>query len=349
MTAGRWEGEKATFATDEGFPAGLMTVTDGYAVLKDGDFAEGTVELDVKALAYADTGILIHRRDKDTAEFVYIRANPDCPAADDCVQYAPVTNGRMQWNAYSRYQGAAPVVAAGWNHLRIVVADGRLRLFVNHAPTPSLDVPRLRGLAARGGLAVKGPAIFANLVVRSDDRGDSAPPPVERAAPGVVSRWRLGPVTAARADGAPMASDVPTGGWRPLDPEPDGLVNLARAVPRNETKGLQVAWLKVEVDAAEDCERTVALGFVPRAWLFLGGAPVYSGENFYYPAGRRLSPAGRFAADNARVTLRLRKGRNELVLAMDDAWRHPDGTMWPNHYGWAAMVRFEDPSGLTFR
>jgi len=349
MTADIWQGEKTTFTPNEAFPTGLMTVTEGFAVLKDATFAQGTIEFDIKALDYADTGILFHRRDKDTAEFVYLRANPDCPAANDCVQYAPITNGRMQWNAYSRYQHDAPIMASGWNHLRIVVADGRLRLFVNHSPEPSLDVARLQGLADRGGIAVKGPAIFANLVIRPDDKGPPAPPPVELAQTGMVRHWQLGPVTPAPASGIPTPIDIPNTGWQPFATESDGLANLARAIPRNTGAGREVAWLKVEIDAAASGPRTIDLGFVPRAWLFLNGAQVYAGENFYYPVNQRLAPAGRFAPDNARITLSLRKGKNTLVLATDDAWRDPDGTMWPNHYGWAATVRFESLAGLTLR
>lgn len=318
MTTETWQGEKATFASDEAFPEGLMTVSEGFAVLKVGSFAEGTVDFDIKPLAYADTGIVLHRRDADTAEFVYLRANPDCPAANDCVQYAPITNGRMQWNAYSRFQHSAPVVASGWNHLRIVIADGRLRLFVNHAPEPSLDVPRLQGLADRGGIAVKGPAIYANLVVRPDDKGPSAPTPVDVPQRGIVHHWLLGPVTPAPASGIPTASDIPDTGWQRFEAEPDGLANLARAIPKNDGPRRQVAWLRVEVDAVADGTRTVDLGFVPRAWLFLNGARVYGGENFYYPADKRLAPAGRFGPENARVELPLHKGKNTLILASDD-------------------------------
>ncbi len=349
MTSETWLGEKTTFAPDEAFPDGLMTVTEGYAVLKVGTFAEGTVEFDIKPLAYADTGILLHRRDADTAEFVYLRANPDCPAANDCVQYAPITNGRMQWNAYSRYQHGAPVVATGWNHLRIVIANGRLRLFVNHAPEPSLDVPRLQGLADRGGIAVKGPAIFANMVVRPDDTGSSAPSLVDVPQPGTVRHWLLGPVTPAPASGIPTPADIPSTDWQRFEAEPDGLANLARAIPKNDSPRRQIAWLKVEIDAVADGSRTIDLGFVPRAWLFLNGAQVYAGENFYYPANKRLTPAGRFGPENARVELPLHKGKNTLVLASDDAWRRPDGTFRPDHYGWAARIRFEQPARLTLR
>ena len=346
MTAEQWQGDKIVFNSDETFPHGLMTVTEGYALLKSGDFADGTVEFDIKALAYADTGILIHRQDRDTAEFIYLRADPNCPVADDCVQYAPITNGHMQWNTYSRYQNAAPVMPAGWNHLRIVVATGRMRLYVNRAPEPSLDVPHLQGLSDRGGIAVKGPAIFANLVVRPEDKGGRAAPLVDKAQPGVVRRWLLGPVTLAPTNGILTSSDMPTDGWRPLRTELDGLANLARVVPDGDATNSRVGWLKAEVVAAAECEKVIDLGFVPRARLFLNGKPVYVGENFYYPAAKRLTPAGRFAADNARVRVSLHKGSNELVLAIDDVWRRPEGKLVANHYGWAGMIRFENPAGL---
>jgi hypothetical protein len=29
------------------------------------------------------------------AEILYIRVSPDCPAAQDCLQYVPIVNGRL--------------------------------------------------------------------------------------------------------------------------------------------------------------------------------------------------------------------------------------------------------------
>ena len=113
----RWDAPSGTgFERREGFPDGLMTVQSGIAVLENTEFSNGAIEFDMKALAFADTGIQFRRKDRDSSEFVYLRADPDCPAANDCIQYAPITHGLMQWDIYSRYQGSAPISEKGWNH-----------------------------------------------------------------------------------------------------------------------------------------------------------------------------------------------------------------------------------------
>ncbi|QYE36852.1 DUF1080 domain-containing protein [Polymorphobacter sp. PAMC 29334] len=349
MTSELWQGEKFTFEGAEGFPNGRMTVLDGFATLKDAVFSEGTVEFDMKPLAFADTGIQIHRQDADTAEFIYLRADPDCPAANDCVQYAPITHGRMQWNIYPQYQSSAPISEKGWNHLRIVVTGERLRLFVNRENEPSIDVPRLQGLAGTGGIAVKGPAVFANLIIRPGDRGEPTVPPLQGDQHGLVRHWLLAPPTLAPADRAPTLADAPSSGWRPLETEANGMANISRAMPHDATPALTLAWLKLTINAATAGERVMDLGFSTRAWLFLNGRQVYAGENLYYPEGKRLTPEGRFAPDNAKVKLVLHKGTNELVLAIDNAWRTSTGPIKPTPYGWAGMARFEQPEGLALQ
>ena len=92
MSAPRWDAPGGTgFERREGFPDGLMTLQSGIAVLQNTEFSNGAIELDMKALAFADTGIQFRRKDRDSSEFVYLRADPDCPAANDCIQYAPIT------------------------------------------------------------------------------------------------------------------------------------------------------------------------------------------------------------------------------------------------------------------
>ena len=160
----------ATFDRQEGFPNGMMTLRDGYAILKDHELGDGTIEFDMKALEFSDTGILFRRRDAESAEFFYLRTDPDCPAANDCYQYAPITHGQMQWDIYPEYQGPAAISEKGWNHIKLVVAGSHLEVYLNRAPTPTLVVARLRGLTKRGGIAFKGPAVFR----QPDDRHDLA-------------------------------------------------------------------------------------------------------------------------------------------------------------------------------
>jgi hypothetical protein len=83
--------------------------------------------------------------------------------------------------------------------------------------------------------------------------------------------------------------------------------------------------------------------------VFLNGQLVYSGKNQYFPPETRLSPDGRLEPDNASIPLELRKGSNELILAVGNDWRSSNGLLAPSHYGWAVEARINQIDGLDLR
>ncbi len=62
-----------------------------------------------------------------------------------------------------------------------------------------------------------------------------------------------------------------------------------------------------------------------------------------------MSPNDRLGPDNARVPLDLRRGRNEIVLAVGNGWRTHAGVMKAGLYGWGAEAHFDDLSGIGLR
>ncbi len=344
------EAAVATFARYEGMPTGTMTLNEGVATLKTARFSTGAIDFDIKPLGYNDAGLVFHREGAAEGEFVYLRANPDCPAADDCIQYAPITHTMMGWNIYPNYQGPAPISATGWNHVHIELVGDGMRVFINHAAAPSLVVPRLWGLRRDGGLAFKGPATYANLVVDPGGAAGRAAVPAASVQAGTVMAWRAAPPSAYDRSGIVLAKDAPAGDvWRPIEVEPTGLVNLGRAFGLGRAPAPSVAWLKTEVTAAAPLRRTLQVGFAEEVWVFLNGQLVYSGRNEYFPPETRLAPDGRLEPDNALIPLNLRRGRNEIILAVGNDWRSRQGPLEPSHYGWAAEARFVQIEGLDLR
>ena len=329
-------GGPARFARYEGMPTGTMTVDGSIAVSRSATFSNGTIDFDIKPLAYDDTGIIFRRRGEAGGEMVYLRANPDCPAADDCIQYAPIIHGGMEWDLYPDHQGPAPINPAGWNHVRIVVAGREMLVFVNHAADPSLVVPRLQGATSAGGIAFKGPAVYADLVVVSGSPS-ALPPLTDRAPdPGTIMTWSTAAPTALVAGRPVAASDIPqAGGWRPIEAEPTGLVNLSRAF---EVHRLSTGWLRTTVMSATAVHRRLQLGWIRQVSVFLNGVEVFSGENPYRPVAKRLSPDGRLAKDDASIPLDLKPGKNDLVLAVGDTWLTSTNTEKPTPYGWGAQA-----------
>ena len=342
------QGGKTSFARYEGMESGTMTIRDeAIMVSRDAHFADGTIDFDIKPLEYNDTGIVFRRHGNESGEFLYLRANPDCPAASDCIQYVPVTHGLMSWNIYSAEQGPAPITATGWNHLHLVVAGSRMEVFVNHLSEPTLVV-KLRGAATEGGIAFKGPAVYANLVIwpgsaeALEARHD---PPL---APGTIISWLTAAPVALPAGRAPVATDIPPdGAWKPIDAAPDGLVDLGRTFGTALAPAISTGWLRFSVVTNKPERHTIHVGWASELTVFLNGRRVYSGSNFYYPPEGRLSPDGRLGADNAAVALELGSGENQIVLAVSNRWQRSAGTVNASPYGWGAEALLVDPAGTS--
>ncbi len=342
------QGARAAFARYEGMASGVMTIPDEAVwASRVAAFSEGTVEFDIKPSAYGDTGIIFHRRANDAGEFFYLRANPDCPAASDCIQYAPITHGLMPWNIYSAEQTSAPITSTGWNHVRLVVAGGGMAVFLNHLPDASLVVPKLLSGAPDGGIAFKGPAAYANLVIRPGDSGGFSPPPEPRPQPGTVIAWSAAPPSALPGGRAPIAADIPAeGAWMPLAAEADGLLDLGRVFGAAWAPKISTAWLRFTIHAQAPARRVLELGFAQQVSVFLDGRPFYAGDNAYFPPDRRLSPDGRLEPDNASVALDLRAGDNRVVLAVGNRWHRSDGGEEASPYGWGVEAHLREPDGV---
>ena len=350
MTPDHWASPgRLAFSTRAGYPHGLMAVRGDGATLQGVDFRDGTIEFDL--LEDADNqgiaGLWFHQRDADTAENVYLRIDAGCPGSVECVQYAPVSHGNVQWDAYPEYERSAPVHATGWNHLKLVVSGRRMNVYVNHEARPSLRVGSLEGDAPGGQLQLRGDATFANLVITPGATEALAPTPTPdpTAADGRYLRhWQL-----ATAGHWTPGHDVAIGerpaasaDWTPLAAERKGFVNLGRA-HGTRAGAPDLAWLATIVTSDRPRRVHVALGWAREVWVFVNGQRVFADRNLYYPASGRKPPLGRLSIENGGFDLPLRAGANDIAIAIADDLHSPTG----RHWGWGFEWRFEDVTGLT--
>ena len=315
-----------------------MTISAGEAALNGLTFSSGTIEFDVKPIDEGITGIRFRQHDAETSELVYVRAGGDCRASNDCIQYAPVDHGLMQWDLYPRFQSAAPLLERGWNHMRLQVAGRRLRVFVNDQAIPALDIDRLRSGADDGGIALTGPATYADLKI--DESPVAVPPIVPVVQPGVVRAWQVTTAQAAPADKVPNIKDLPPRStWRAAATEDDGLVNLSQILgsPTTPTPGL--AWLRTTIVSDRDRPIAVSIAWLRRLSIFVNGALIFDGANPYYPERDRRFTDGRIA--DMDIELPLVKGRNLIILAVENPWLAK-----ASRYGWGAKMRLRDTRGV---
>lgn len=155
---------------------------EGLVLLKDKTFSTGTIEVDLKGqdvFQKSFLGIAFHVANDSTYDAVYFRPF-NFRAADSvrrihAVQY--ISHPQFPWQRLreernAQYEKAVlPVPDPNdWFHARIEVGEQDVRVYVNNANTPSLQVQKLNG-RTHGGLALwtgdGSGGSFANLVVKA--------------------------------------------------------------------------------------------------------------------------------------------------------------------------------------
>jgi len=345
MTPDRWEvKDNVKFETDAAYPLGVMTVSKGVAVLKDFTFRNGTIEFDVIPRGPMGAGIGFRRRDDETYEDFYLRPRPKCDEAVDCIQYAPETHGVLLWDVFPQYQVPAPVQETTPNHIKMVISGKRMNIFVNPAAnggmtTPTLSVGRLEGDALEGGILMQGPGTFANLTVTPDAVEGLSPEPLRDATDAdrqLLRSWLVSP-PAELADGKePAYAELPSAGWTALPAERGGLVDLSRGYGLvGKRKAKDIAWLKTTIDSNKNQTKHVTFGWTREAWVFVNGKQVFADKNLYQPPTARKTPDGRLSLENGGFDLPLKKGKNEIAIALAN-----------NFYGWGIKLRLDDLKGV---
>jgi len=352
MTADQWDvNGKATFTQKQGYPQGLMLIKGAGAVLRNRNFGNGTIEFDINEDKDSEgfTGIWFRQHGPDKAENFYLRPGLPCPGSVECIQYAPVSHGIMQWDVYPEYQSSAPVHAHGWNHVKLVISGQRMNVYLNGETTPSLQVGHLAGDYATGAIQLRGDASYANLILTPDATDGLAPEPLQDPTdtdPRYVRNWLVSPASTLARGGETKFSDMPDTGanWENISAEQKGYVNLARNYG-TATGTPDLIWLKTKISSTQNKTKHVALGWARQVWIFVNGKPVFADKNYYYPATARKAPMGRMALENGGFDLPLQRGSNEVEIAISNDLGSPS----VNHYGWGFEFRFDDIEGLTLQ
>lgn len=313
----------------------------GNAVLNNFNFRNGTIEFDVLATGNMGAGFGFRRTDDQNFEDFYLRPHDNCDKAEDCIQYAPNTHGVLLWDLFPQYQSPAPIKNKEWNHLKFVINGQRMNIYVNGAKSPTFQIGSLEGDSLDGGILMQGPGVFSNLVIAPDATEGLSPDPLPDATASdnhLVRRWQLSPYSDLADGKEPAFADLPasTAAWQPIAAERNGLIDISRVyglpLPRAQRS---FAWLKTTIHSDSDQTRAVQFGWAREAWVFVNGKLIYADKNLYPDAKMRKAPDGRCSLRNGGFQLPLKRGDNEIDIALAD-----------NFYGWAIQFRLDDVKKL---
>lgn len=325
-----------------------IQIRTGTAGREDVKMEDGTIEFDVaptphRAFVYVQFRV---QGDGEHEEY-YLRTHKS--ELPDAIQYSPVYKRISNWQLYHTegYTAATELVPEAWTHVKLVVRGRQSALFVGDMETPRIVTPLarepgpgsigLRGFLPRGA-APDGvyTASFANIVVRPGvveyDFPEMKPPSPP---PGVVTHWEVSSTFPSQPDAiAEVPANVAGEAWQTLAADPTGLLVFDRYLTRPEgTRWVAVA-ARLAINAEEAGRRRFDFGYSDRVNVFLNGELLASGDatySFNFPRRQGLIGLGQ-----GTLYLPLKKGRNELVLVVDEVFG-----------GWGVMGQFADRRGLS--
>jgi hypothetical protein len=322
----------------------------GAASVKDFEMRDGVIDVDVATPARRGFfGIQFRIADDVNGEWVYLRQHKS--GLPDAMQYTPVLNTGLNWQIYSGpgFTGAVDIPKDVWFHLRLEVAGAQARLYVEDMDKPVLVISDLKSGVHKGQVALAvltGATYFSNFEIRTtpDAARQRQPLPMP---PGTLTKWSLSPSYDAleRNLERPLSpSEISTIPWQDVEAEPPGLVviNRYRESPHPRVSfasdfskrldpqpGIRVVYGRTSIDSDRDQVKKLSIGYSDDVSVFLNGKILFRGRSAQ--AFRDTGFLGIVSPENDAVYLPLKKGGNELVLAVSELGG-----------GWGFICRLED-------
>ncbi len=297
----------------------------GIAYLKDVEFQDGIIEVDVAVDGSRSyPGIIFRLQSEENYERLYIRPHTDDDYPDK-LQYTPVFNRVACWQLYNGEGFTAPAVVATnqWVPIKLEVSGKQARVYIGATEAPALVVHDLKHGISSGTIGLLGPkgivACFSNFRYTTDADLSFPPPPETHTPSGMLTDWEVSrsfPANVLAAEEYPSFPVIFRAEWQKVAPEPSGLVNVSRYAARG-ADGPDRVLARTRVSSKRDREVKLSFGYSDDVTIFLNGQRVYSGRNGYR---QRHSRSQGIVGLHDAVYLNLKKGLNEILLVLTETF-----------------------------
>jgi hypothetical protein len=310
----------------------------GAAILKDFEMRDGVLDVDVATSASRGFFGFDVRIDADGKNYeeIYLRQHKSGLA--DAMQYTPVLNTGRNWQIYNGpgFTGAVDIPKDVWFHLRLEVTGAQAKLYVKDMDKAALVMDDLKSGVQKGQVALyvlTGATYFSNFEVRTTPDA-----PWERHLPAMpantLTKWSLSPsydALARNLEHPLSASESAAVKWQDVEAEPPGFVVIYRyreaPHPRvtfqgdfskrlEPQPGMKVVFARTNIDSDRDQVKKLLIGYSDDVSVFLNGKILYRGRSAQ--GFRDPGFLGIVNAENDSVYLPLKKGSNELMLAVSE-------------------------------
>ena len=331
-----------------------LMLEGGAAVLKEFELRDGVIDVDAATSAARGFFGFDFRIDGEGKNWEEVYLRPHKSGLPDAMQYTPVLNTGRNWQLYNGpgFTGPVDIPRGVWFHLRLEVTGVQAKLYVKdmNKDKPALLMTDLKTGVQKGQLALldlTGATCFANFEVRTTPDA-----PWERHFPAMpantLTHWSISPAydALARKLERPLTpAEASAIQWQDVEAEPPGFLVLYRyreaPHPRvtfaddfskrlDPQPGMKVLYARTSIPSDREQVKKLEIGYSDDVSVFLNGQILFRGrsaQNFRDPGF-----LGIVNPENDAVYLPLKKGNNELMLAVSELGG-----------GWGFICRLVDP------
>ena len=317
----------------------LLLSPGASAVLPGISMKDGIIEYDV-AFGENRGFIFMQFRRQDNGNYEEFYFRPHQSGNPDAMQYTPVYNGINGWQLYTgdNHSIAYRYKDNEWMHIKMVLKDSRMELFIDNMNIPVLDVFDLKREPAGGSIAfisAMTEARIANVTLSQPQNitfvsKERELPSLE---PEVVASWEVSTTFNPNVLGTQLGKDLADElTWKTLPVEYSGIANLAQVGVRGDETNAVFA--RFTVNSSSNQVKQLLFGYSDLARVYVNGKAVYEGQNIFRSRDYRyLGTVGYFDS----VFIDLKRGDNEIVFAVTE-----------NFGGWGVKARFADLDKISF-
>ncbi len=307
----------------------------GSALLKDVDFTDGVIEVDIAMDGRRCFPGIIFRAESETdTEIFYVR--PHRPKNySHALQYTPRFKGLTGWQLYSGpgFTAGGDIPLDRWVHVKLEVQGSRARIYFDDMEEPALVVDDLRRGTAGGFIGVSGPpdgrVHFSNFRYSSDETLDFGPLPIRAVSRAGLTDWELSqPIAPMKInrDLSPHAQDIGEIEWQKVTADRSSLVDVARFL-EHQPQLPQCVLARTAITVEQPERRKLLFGYSDEISVFLNDELLFRGDSAFKV---RDSEFMGVVGLNDAVVLDLNKGKNELLFVVTESFG-----------GWGFMARTE--------
>ncbi|HUK43228.1 MAG TPA: hypothetical protein VLW48_02170 [Candidatus Bathyarchaeia archaeon] len=315
-----------------------LMLDGGAATLKDFEMRDGIIDVDVATSATRGFAGFLFRMVDDgaNAEELYLRLHKS--GLPDAMQYTPVFHTGRNWQIYNGpgFTGAVDIPKGEWFHLRLAVTGAQAKFYVKDMDKPALEMTDLKTGIQKGQFALydlTGATCYSNFEVRTtpDAPWERQLPPMP---PNTLTRWSISPsydALARNLERPPTPAEAAAIPWQEVEAEPPGFVVLYRyrEAPHPHVSfqsdfskrlepqpGTKVLYARTSIESERDQVKKLEIGYSDDVSVFLNGQILWRGRSAQ--GFRAPGFLGIVNPENDAVYLPLKKGSNELVLAVSE-------------------------------